>query len=77
MTNKEKAQEIFKDNLDECIRYGYMQDDEEIIFMLEKMADWKENEMIEKAIEWIRYYNENGGCEFDEWEYVFRKEMEE
>ena len=31
---------------------------------------------IEKAIEWIDYYNQNGGCEFDGWEEDFHQEME-
>lgn len=31
---------------------------------------------IEKAIEWIDYYNQNGGCEFDGWEEDFLQEME-
>lgn len=31
---------------------------------------------IKKAIEWIGYYNQNGGCEFDGWEEDFRLEME-
>ena len=25
------------------------------------------DEMVEKAIEWVEYNNENGGCKFDGW----------
>ena len=32
---------------------------------------------IEKACEWIKYNNENGGCLFDGWEDDFKKYMEE
>lgn len=32
---------------------------------------------IEKAINWIRYYNNNGGCHFDGWENNLIKSMEE
>ena len=34
-------------------------------------------EIIDKAIKWIRYNNDNGGCLFDGWEFSFRMEMEE
>lgn len=33
--------------------------------------------MLDKACEWIKYHNENGGCLFDNWEESFRKAMEE
>ena len=32
---------------------------------------------IEKACDWIKYNNENGGCLFDGWETDFKKYMEE
>jgi hypothetical protein len=32
---------------------------------------------IKKACNWIKYYNENGGCLFDGWEDDFKKYMEE
>ena len=32
--------------------------------------------LIEKACEWIKYNNENGGCLFDGWEEDFKKYME-
>ena len=32
---------------------------------------------IEKAVEWVKYNNENGGCQFDNWEEDFRKYMKE
>ena len=31
---------------------------------------------IEKTIEWLNYYTQNGGCELDGWEEDFRQEME-
>ena len=31
---------------------------------------------INKACEWIKYNNENGGCLFDGWEEDFKKYME-
>ena len=33
------------------------------------------NDAINKACEWIKYSNENGGCLFDNWEKSFRKAM--
>ena len=45
--NLEKAKEIFKENRDACIRHGFEQDEEEIIFMLEKMAEWKDEQIID------------------------------
>lgn len=35
------------------------------------------NFIIDKACEWIKYHNENGGCLFDNWEESFHKAMEE
>ena len=32
---------------------------------------------INKACEWIKYNNENGGCLFDDWEENFKKYIEE
>ena len=32
---------------------------------------------IDKACEWIKYNNENGGCIFDGWKEDFKKYMEE
>lgn len=32
---------------------------------------------INKACEWIKYNNENGGCLFDGWEENFKKYIEE
>ena len=33
-------------------------------------------QMIEKAIKWIEYYNNNGGCLFDSWKDDFIKAMQ-
>ena len=33
--------------------------------------------MISKACKWIEYYNNNGGCLFDDWKNDFQKAMEE
>lgn len=30
-------------------------------------AKWQKEQMIEKAIKWVEYNNENGGCKFDGW----------
>jgi len=38
-------------------------------------AEWADKSMIDKACEWIKYHNENGGCLFDNWEESFRKTM--
>ena len=32
---------------------------------------------VKKALSWIKYNNENGGCLFDGWEDDFKKYMEE
>ena len=37
----------------------------------------KEDAFIEKACEWIKYNNENGGCLFDGWKEDFKRYMEE
>lgn len=29
--------------------------------------------IIEKAIMWVKFYNENGGCNFDHWESSLKK----
>ena len=42
----------------------------------EGMADQKKID-IDKAIEWVKYGNENGGCLFDGWEKSLRKAMED
>lgn len=34
-------------------------------------------QMIEKAVKWIEYYNNNGGSLFDGWKDDFQKAMEE
>ena len=37
----------------------------------------RKDAFIEKACDWIKYNNENGGCLFDGWEENFKKYMEE
>ena len=32
-----------------------------------KAVEIAREEMIEKAIKWVEYINENGGCKFDGW----------
>ena len=32
-----------------------------------KAVELAREEMIEKAIKWVEYNNENGGCKFDGW----------
>ena len=39
-------------------------------------AVWWGKEIIEEAVELIRWNNENGGCKFDGWEESFRKRLE-
>lgn len=34
-------------------------------------------EMIEKAIKWVEYNNENGGCKFDGWAEDIKQAMKE
>ena len=36
----------------------------------------RKDAFINKACEWIKYNNENGGCLFDGWEEDFKKYME-
>ena len=36
----------------------------------------RKDSFINKACEWIKYNNENGGCLFDGWEEDFKKYME-
>lgn len=69
MTNEEKALEI--------VNTSTLRDPVDGFGIALKMAKWKEEQLIEKAIGWIDYNNENGGCNFDEWEKDFRKAMEE
>ena len=58
--NLEKAKEIFKENRDACIRHGFEQDEEEIIFMLEKMAEWKDEQFkAEKQVDSPIKWNKN------------------
>ena len=35
----------------------------------------RKDAFIDKACEWIKYNNENGGCLFDGWEEDFKKYM--
>lgn len=65
MTQEEKAKEIYKDNLYDCEVRGVVQDKQEILFMLEKMAKWKEEQLIKKACEWLEY-NFNMPSDFKE-----------
>ena len=37
----------------------------------------RKDSFINKACEWIKYNNENGGCLFDGWEEDFKKYLEE
>lgn len=60
MTNKEKAEEIYKDNKFELEVKGGVQDEQEILFMLEKMAVWKEKQMIENAVKCIDWLEKQG-----------------
>lgn len=46
MKNEEKAKEIYKDNLYECEVRGVAQDENEILFMLGKMAEWKDEQFF-------------------------------
>lgn len=54
MTDLEKAEEIYKDNKFELEVKGGVQDEQEILFMLEKMAAWKQEQMIEKMENFVR-----------------------
>lgn len=73
MTNEEKAREITLDYTKGGYRENvYASDLEDALI---EMAEWKEQQMIEKAVEWIRWNNENGGCKFDGWIEDFQKEI--
>lgn len=57
---------------------------EEIKYACMIMAAWKDKQFkeekekwLDKAIEWIEYYNNNGGCLFDGWKEDFKEVMEE
>lgn len=41
----------------------------------DKQSTKEKQALIDKACEWIRYNNENGGCLFDGWEKDFKKAM--
>ena len=60
--NREKAKEDFAK-----FKKYLNEDDEKII----------NEKLIDKACEWIKYNNENGGCLFDGWEEDFKKYIEE
>lgn len=79
MTQEEKIKEIIRlSNTNQV--YGVVDFNalhESLHEDLKEMAKWKEEQLIEKAIGWIDYNNENGGCNFDEWEKDFKKAMEE
>lgn len=60
-----------EDNLSDSILYGFTKKrkDDDIEYI-------RKDVFIEKAIEWIDYYNQNGGCEFDGWKEDFCFEIE-
>ena len=42
-----------------------------------KAVEIAREEMIEKAIKWVEYNNENGGCKFDGWVENIRQAMKD
>ena len=40
-----------------------------------KAVEIAREEMIERAIKWVEYNNENGGCKFDGWVEDFKQAM--
>ena len=40
-----------------------------------RIAEIAREETTGRAIDWIKWNNENGGCQFDNWEEDFRKYM--
>lgn len=78
MTNREKALVLSSMN-----RYEFSVEESNAAYNAAlAMAEWKDEDfaqkkqaLIDKACEWIRYNNENGGCLFDGWEEDFKQAM--
>ncbi len=72
MDNNEKAEEIVKDyNYTQFLNDGTHDSYTEtaVLYMLNEMAQWKEQQMIERAVEWLKnniydYYRTD---EFEQW----------
>lgn len=76
MTNEEKAKKIYKDNLYDCEIRGVAQDEQEILFMLEKMAQWKDDRFY-TILACIKYSLENSKVDgVDEFINNIKKEWE-
>ena len=57
MTNEEKAQEIIGCNRENCLECGGSLSVEKGCVSFRRMiemAEWKEQQMVEKAVEWIK-----------------------
>lgn len=65
-----KAEKFIEENTRNCYNYNsYAQDPIPWLTPDDaRMAvEIAKEEMIEKAIKWVEYNNENGGCKFDGW----------
>lgn len=71
METPEKLYVDTNENLSDSILYGFTEKrkDDDIEYI-------RKDAFIDKACEWIKYNNENGGCLFDGWEEDFKKYME-
>ena len=71
MEAPEKLYVDTNENLSDSILYGFTEKrkDDDIEYI-------RKDAFIDKACEWIKYNNENGGCLFDGWEEDFKKYME-
>lgn len=65
-----KAEKFIQDYTRNCYNYNsYAQDPIPWLTpdQARKAVEIARDEMVEKAIEWVEYNNENGGCKFDGW----------
>ena len=65
-----KAEKFISDCTRNCYNYNsYAQDPIPWLTpdQARKAVEIAREEMIERAIKWVEYNNENGGCKFDGW----------
>ena len=65
-----KAVKFINEHIRNCFNYNsYAQDPIPWLTTNDarKAVEIARDEMVEKAIKWVEYNNENGGCKFDGW----------
>ena len=65
-----KAEKFIQEHTRNCSNYSsYAMDTEPWLTPDQALraVEIAREEMIEKAIKWVEYNNENGGCKFDGW----------